>query len=171
MIVIFFHTTSIYIFVNLVLITQKKQIWGCQCMRRNSSLSSLAQYHWILTCIRENPKCNILARLVCLPALILSFLSMGGICSRVFWPKGFTWQVKGGIPLLGVFWLKFPCTKNCDMPARISVILFICWYWFCLVLAIVAIVLACLAVVCSITCPIIPVQSNPGPGAWSWCDQ
>ena len=32
------------------------------------------------------------------------------------------------------------------------------------------IVLACLADACSITCFIIPVQSKPTPGAWSWWD-
>ena len=38
--------------------------------------------------------------------------------------------------LLGVFLSKIPCTKNCDIPARISAIFFICYCWFFTVLAI-----------------------------------
>ena len=42
----------------------------------------------------------------------LSYLSMGGTRSGVFWPKGCCWLVEGGTPLLRVFWPKFLCLKN-----------------------------------------------------------
>lgn len=74
-----------------------------------------------------------------------------------------------GTQLLEVFWPKLPCTKNCDISAKISVIFFIFCGWFSKVLAIAAI-LTFLADVSSTTCSIIPVQSEPDTGAWSLWD-